>query len=291
MAQQNRTQLRPLAYLDFGVDYLTCSYNDTVDGTRLSFFLNRIIASEQKEGNFLKKWGFNGYLGHQVGGLEFGTRHDGLLVKLSGPTAQRWWRRLGYMSTNCSRIDLQETFQYETDPRRVVERQFKRMRRLWSTKKRWPEPKMISGAMGGQTVYSGERVSDVFLRCYHRGDRKGCEDAMGHVRYEVELKNDRARQTLNWLVHMRKIEGAVRAECAQWFAVRGAWYPESLSAPCLYRHSRRLDDAQRRLAWLHAAVKPSVQRLLEAGYLNEVQEALGLSTLLRGHPSQSQPKE
>src|SRR3569832_2611175 len=120
MAQQNRTQLRPLAYLDFGVDYLTCSYNDTVDGTRLSFFLNRIIASEQKEGNFLKKWGFNGYLGHQVGGLQFGTRHDGLLVKLSGPTAQRWWRRLGYMSTFCCRFVLLVLFLFVSVFRRVV---------------------------------------------------------------------------------------------------------------------------------------------------------------------------
>ena len=224
-----------------------------------------------------RKWGTSGYLGVHVGGLEYGHRADGAIVRLSGPTAKRWFRRFVYVATNVSRIDLQWTMVYEEEPHVVIETQFDLMRKLWSTKKRWPEPKLILGPNGGESIKSGNRQSDVFLRAYHRGARKGFEHAAGHIRYEVEFKNGAARSIAQSLMPHRTASSRIEAQCLTRFRNRGCALPISDNVPHLYRCTRNPGDVHRSLEWLRGSVQSTVQRLVNLGYEAEVLDALGLN--------------
>jgi len=270
-------RLSPTAVVDGGVDYLTCSYSPQANITRLLFYIARVERLELANGGMSKHWGMSGYRGARVGGLEYGHRHDGAIVRLSGSTAQRWWRRFLFVSTNCSRIDLQWTMTYIEQPHRVIEMQFRNMRRLWATKKRFPEPKLISGPNGGESIKSGDRSSGVFLRAYHRGAKKGLEACQGHIRYEVEYKSDAARALSSELLHMKSITGRVEAECLGRFAGRGCRFTKSYDVPHLYRCNNVHNDVERSLAWLTNAVQPTVLGLIALGHGKKVLEALGLA--------------
>lgn len=272
-----RMRLSPTAVVDGGVDYLTCSYSPQANMTRLLFFISRVERDELKLGGMHNRWGMSGYQGARVGGLEYGHRHDGAIVRLSGHTARRWWRRFRFLSTNCSRIDLQWTMTYEQQPHRVIEQQFRLMRKLWSTKKRFPEPKLISGPKGGESIKSGDRTSDVFLRLYHRGAKKGLEGLWGDIRYEVEYKGDAARSISSELLRMKRVSERIEAECLGRFQARGCSLTKSYSVPHLYRCNNVPGDVHKRLSWIRNVLRPTVDQLRALGYERQVLDALGFS--------------
>jgi hypothetical protein len=273
-------RLSPLAVVDSGIDYLTCTYSTQAQMTRLLFYISRVERLELKSGNLHRSFGLSGYRGVHVGGLEYGHRHDGAIVRLSGPTAQRWWRRFYYLSTNCSRIDLQWTLTYDGPPHRIIEQQFRLMRKEWKKHKRFPEPKLIAGPLGGESIRSGERTSNVFLRLYHRGAKKGFADKWGHIRYEVEYKDYAARAVAKHLLYDRRVTPTVEAECVSRFSNRGCYLKGKTNGLHLYRCVNPSGDVNRRLAWFQNSVRPTVQALIALGYEREVLEALGLDHLV-----------
>jgi len=199
---------------------------------------------------------------------------------LSGFSAFRWWRRFGALASNCSRIDLQVTAVYDEHWSKTVNRHWREMKRYYRAGKRRPEPKLIAGPSGGETLYSGARVSDVFLRCYHRGSRKHCSDAVGHIRYEVELKNERAWCTLADLKVYGRQDSFAIATSSHAFVARGCRLCLKEDAIPRSRAPIRNPDAQRCMRWIRAAVRPTVGRIIEAGRGAEVIEALGLSQMV-----------
>lgn len=274
---------KPIAFVDGGVDYLTCSYNEDAEHTRLSRAVRHVRDKLTDLGFQERKWGHSGYVGHQVGGLEWGTRHDGVLVRLSGVTAQSHWRQFGTLSTNCSRIDVQETVVFEEPWAEAMQAHWQQMLAHWEENPKRPQPKVICGPLGPETIYSGNRQSDTFLRCYHRGSRKGCEDSLGHIRYEVELKNGRARATLTHLLSSRTPGPVSKALVFTQFHNRGCSLSWSNVGQCRIRLHIPASDAYRRLTWLRRAVRPTVQYLLESGMQVELLEALGLQQMVQRH--------
>lgn len=268
--------LPPIACVDSGIDYLTCTYNDTVDFSRLGLFVNRVKHIEQREGNKVQNWGLMGYKGERVGGLEWGTRPDGSIVRLTGFSAQRWWRRFGALATNCSRIDVQQTMVYDEPWSKTTARHFREMRAHWLKNQHRPRPKEIGGPTGIETIYSGERTSDQWPRIYHRGSKKGNEDCQGHIRYEVEIKGDRAHLTLVEFLRSRDVHQVARGICFTTFQNRGCRLSWTNSALIRIRRATPSSDVQRCLRWLRHAVKPSVQFLIECGEGDAALEALGL---------------
>jgi len=270
--------LKPVADIDRGIDYVTLTYKSEHGQSRVANLIHKLQREEVSAGNFACDWAMSGYAGHRAGGLEWGARHDGAIVRLSGVTAAMWWRRFGKLASNCSRIDLQQTMIFDEDPSVTIGRHFKELRREWSKHKRWPEPKLFVGPRGPETVYSGQRTSDVWLRIYHRGSRKGCEHQQGHVRYEAEIKGKLAWSTLQQLLELRDADNAAAGSCLKLTRTRGCrlWLTRDCPA-LLMERPKPHTTAQKRLRWLAIAVRPSVEELIESGYHVEVLKALGLS--------------
>jgi len=266
----------PTNYPNAGVDYLTCTYNPQANHTRLLFYLGACEREELSRGGLSRKWGMAGYIGARAGGLEWGSKSDGVIIRLSGETARSWWSKFGKLASNCSRIDLQQTVTYDEAPHRTITRHYKELRK-WNSKHRRPmEVKLWSGDHGAEATYSGKRVSDSYLRCYHRGSKPECSQEQGHVRYEVELKNQRARQALQGLLGSDNPEVTASATVRRMFCDRGLRLCWKEGCALTFVTPIKSGDAQKRLRWLRDAIRPAVQNLIEHGYRDEVIEALGL---------------
>lgn len=278
--ETHQVSTSPIAIVDCGVDWLTCTFGDTANHPRLEASIRRARRVEKAEGNIVHQWGFSGYKGERIAGLEWGYRHDGAIVRLSGFSAQRWWKRFGKLSTNCSRIDVQTTVVYDEHWTRTMRRHWREARHWSIERKHRPRAKAVTGLDGPETIYSGQRVSDIFLRCYHRGSKKGCEKALGHIRYETELKADRGKFALSSLLSCTNADSECGAMTWSNFTNRGY----SLKWPVIshqpYSCHRSDSDSQRRLKWLRKQVRPTVEFLVASGLAAECIDALGLQVQL-----------
>ena len=266
----------PANYPNAGVDYLTCTYNPQANHTRLLFYLGACEREELDRGGLSRRWGMAGYIGAHAGGLEWGSKSDGVIVRLSGETARSWWAKFGKLASNCSRIDLQQTVVYDEPPHRTINRHFKELRKWNKTHRKPMTAKLWCGDQGAEAMFSGKRVSDSYLRCYHRGSKPECSHEQGHLRYEVELKNSRARQALQGLLASDNPEAVTRATVGQMFSARGVRLTWQEGCTLTFVTPIKNDDAGKRLRWLRDAIRPAVQNLIEHGYRDEVVEALGL---------------
>jgi DNA relaxase NicK len=266
----------PMPVVDGGVDYLTCTFKPESKLTQLEFLLARAKARELEKGNFESAWGMAGFTGWRVGGLEFGLRDDGVLVRLSGEVARDWWPKFGKLASNCSRIDLQQTVMVADDWPNTIKTHWQEMVSWWKANPNRPTPSVIAGPSGPQTIYSGKRTSDVFMRVYHRGSKGGLEDRVGHVRYEVELKRDRAKAMLSLLLSTEAPAEVIRSQCYAMLCARGLRLALKYDAlPCSHAAPSK-SDADKCLSWLRKCVRPSVENLVESGRLKETLAALGL---------------
>lgn len=267
----------PMPVVDDGVDYLTCTFKPESKLTQLEFLIARTKAIEIQKGNFESAWGMAGFTGWRVGGLEWGLRDDGVLVRLSGEVARDWWPKFGKLASNCSRIDLQQTVMVANDWPNTIKTHWKEMVSWWQENTHRPTPSVIAGPTGPQTIYSGKRSSDVFMRIYHRGSKAGLEERVGHVRYEVELKRDRASRMLALLLASEIPADIIRSQCCTMLSSRGCRLAMKYDAlPCSHAAPSK-SDAEKCLSWLSKCVRPSVEQLVESGRLQETLLALGLS--------------
>lgn len=268
---------QPIAWVDGGVDYLTCSYTPKAKLTRLRHYIARAQSQEEQAGNMIRQWGMSGYLGYHVGGLEYGWRGDSVLVRLSGQTAQTWWRRFGRIASNCSRIDLQETCIWEEEIKTTLSRHWHQMKKWAAGRGNAPALKLISGENGPETLYSGKRASDVYLRAYNRFAKTKDNRFAGHLRYEVEFKNWKAKQVLDVMLRSKNHHVECASRCLGMFRDRGAGIAMKLASPTILHCPQRSSDAYKRLRWLENQVQGAVLELIAMGYYEETIEALGLS--------------
>jgi hypothetical protein len=267
----------PMPVVDGGVDYLTCTFTPESKLTQLEFLVARTKFLEIQKGNFESPWAMAGFTGWRAGGLEFGLRHDGVLVRLSGEVARDWWPKFGKLASNCSRIDLQQTIMVANDWPNTIKTHWREMVSWWQQNTHRPTPSVIAGPTGPQTIYSGKRSSDVFMRVYHRGSKAGLEERVGHVRYEVELKRDRAARMLALLLSADSPDDVIRSQCCSMLCARGCRLLLKYDAQSCSHVAASKSDVDKRLAWLKKCVRPSIEQLVAAGKREETLVALGLS--------------
>lgn len=284
-------QPKTVTEVDCGVDYLTCTFKPSCMFTRLRIRIEKIAQSEIRLGNFKREWSMCGYDGFKVGGLECGTRDDGMIVRLSGPTAQDHWRKIGSLADNCSRIDLQVTVLTEEPCSQTISRHWKEMKRWTKQKQRRPEVTLIANQEGAGTIYSGKRQSLSFLRCYSRYSKTKNPQMKNHLRYEVEYKSELAKEVLRTLLTTRSCLHICREQCQAMFSVRGCRLQLTQTAVARIRVPRTTTDVIGRLQWLNEAVRGTIEQLCESGHESEVIDALNLTSYFDVRPSRSVTRE
>jgi DNA relaxase NicK len=134
----------------------------------------------------------------------------------------------------------------------------------------------------GKTLYVGSRASDQFGRVYDKAaEQRDPVNIHRRWRYEVEYKNDYAREGLDNLLSLDEptdLPPLIQNTVWFWFDHRGI--PplfERTSGKTEFEVAAKVTDTSRKLSWLSTQVRPTIQELMRAGLEDEVFRALGIS--------------
>jgi len=223
-----------------------------------------------------------GYKGVQCGKIFVGESAQGILIVATSSAAVLAYEHLYIPEMHVSRLDIQVTVwnPLESDATGVLSEQNARDHKKRGGKGNNRQIKHIADDEGGYTLYIGSRSSTSFLRLYNKGVESKEEYYGGSWRYEVEMHNALATQVAEALNGAKAgLETAIVSTVALYCRNRGlylSWGGDAQFNVLRPLPSVETDDI-RSLRWLASQVKPTVQRLLHAGYATDVAQALGLS--------------
>jgi DNA relaxase NicK len=266
----------PQKVVDWGVDWLTVTGTTKKSRSELENFGLRLMREETAYGNESRPWSFKGYEGWRSGAVEVGTRSDSSIVRIAGGLAREHFTEAYHTATNCSRIDFQATVTNGVSPQEWIHRQFKRAYRWSKDFQKKPEVRMLWSNQGTGTLYLNKRVSEQFGRIYDKGEQSLVPVFEGAWRAEVEYKGAMAFHQLKNLVGACDRRSYLYQSLHRFFNVRTCQLelnPANIQTIVLHRPA---SDERRLLEWMRKCVRPSVQRLIAAGRLQEVIDSLEL---------------
>jgi len=274
------------AIVDIGIDYISMSLK--VGERNYQEWLGNgtsVLLAVSQEGNEIRQGTFQGYEGIFCAGLFCGSREDGAHIHIPGSRANDYFNQLFHPTANYSRLDIQTTVKVEPFDLEYA----KHLSTLAEiANNQLPENRrrkvlLMTDNGGGRTCYIGKRTSPVFCRAYNK-EATSTEECYTHCwRFEVELHNHIAKKVAH-LLH--SVNGKIYAHIAsmvwQTYRDRGIEppYTKDMENAALPIMKTIESDVDKRLRWLSEQVRPTVQRLLAAGYGDIVMESLGLSDRL-----------
>lgn len=202
-------------------------------------------------------------------------------MKLIGVSAHNWLTDKLPIGHNITRIDIAMTFWSDLNRDALLAlHSLEALGKRNTLRSRPFEVRLIDGFGSGDTLYVGDRSSEMFVRCYDKQKAPNAKpEHKGAIRYEVELKERAAIKAVERLTSggyspatcMALLASLLdrRGICAM--GLRGVQYepfpPSDIPVTSL-------EDS---LLWLTKQVRPTIARLMRDGYEEEVLSALGLS--------------
>jgi hypothetical protein len=270
-----------------GADWVTMSrdvggdvYGDGLDWESW----HRLQSAKDNDGWVdVKQAEIQGYVGYAFPSCFWGQHAtQGELLRASGKTA-RDAVAAKLRPDNVSRLDVQVTvWGAGTAPELIAACAKQAAGYVKGRKGPIPRVRHISGFGRGDTCYIGSRRSDTFLRVYDKALESKNEKYHDSVRFECELKNERAfiaYGVLNRQVHQEPAAVAIVRDA---FLRHGIELPQNIGLTTPYNSyiPPRETNAARTLAWLRTQVGPAMIRLLtEGSTFDEINDALGLGRL------------
>lgn len=275
---------------DVRVDYFTVT-STLGNGTALWVPAQKAIANLEAVGGYHRReWHFFGYQGivltkKNTGHFAYGEANNeemGTIVQASGHLADRYVFDFLSPLSRWSRLDLAVDVKTETSSPSFLQGCYD-----WIVSNGIKARKysLIQNNMGGTTLYVGARSSNEFGRCYDKGAELGEEEGK-HWRYEIELKDTKAKHAIKVLqsMHTGKVDksGAISSTVYDWFLKRSIppiWRRGDTDGIDLKVTAKTSTDDQR-LLWIKTSVAPSVKEMLSVGKV-EVLDALGITDFYR----------
>jgi len=183
-----------------GIDWITATSHSDVGRDEYRKLGARIAASEDRQGNKPAVWGWQGYSGWHAGGLTYGERKDGAILRLSGALAAGYWRDAVRWSSNISRLDLEVTVHLSPFPRHLGTVGYRSVLAAVPEGAEPPNASLHVSTDGGETLYLGRRASDKYSRLYNKAVESKEPAFRGCWRYELELKGLPAKTTADRLM-------------------------------------------------------------------------------------------
>lgn len=273
------------------VDYFTCtqklSKSDEV-------YAKAKDISKLLELNYRPRpWHFFGYTGWSYsnpgngGHFAYGEAREeimGTIVQASGYFATRYVDWFLTSDLRWTRVDLCVDCQLEIAAPNLAIDYY-----TWVCEKGQQQRKygLVQNTMGGTTLYVGSRQSYEFGRVYDKGIESKTIDQQGKLwRYEVELKQDKAKAAVQSLVsfHAREKQYShpIAVTVYDWFDRRDIppiWKRHSSESLNLMVRTETKHEDQK-LLWLRKQVSPTVREML-ASNKREVLDALGITEFYR----------
>lgn len=266
--------------LSVGVDYITATAKDRHSRAGLEVLGQRLLQQEKVAGNETTTFKLHELAGVRCGAVEYATSFWWDMIRLSSHLAVDHWATVVQRATNVSRLDLQVTMKLtpvnENFPE-AVERAMKRFKRERNTRL---EIELRRNDVKGKTLYTGSRKSDRFSRLYDKGRESKLPELAGCWRIEQQIQNKLAWRYATALVKVPRPESHIYLEMERYYRERGApLLSSSDETPLELTQIPRkcAGDVGRVCAWLKMQVAPAIARGREAGYLDQLLDALGLA--------------
>jgi Replication initiation factor len=275
----NRRDVKATAVYS-GVDWISGSLaRDELDNqTWMHDCLHSLIAVHEL-GNTYKRRALMGFDGWESAGCFVGSNEQRHYAQFAGKYANDAYHMLEHPKVHISRIDLQITVQYDTELVREGRYQYARAIRH---NKDLPEHRqrrihLYAGDDGSDTVYLGAPSSDVRGRIYNKAKQSGEAAFKNSWRYEVVYRNEIAASVY------RRINDAglsaptvILQEIIAWYAQRGVnvlGVGLGSETP-IERLKQPRSDVARKLSWIKHQVVPTIRKLAEMGYAEELMEVI-----------------
>ncbi len=263
-----------------GVDWIsaTLGRNEVEDQTWLAD-CNHALYGIQALGNTIKRRSMLGFDGWESGGCFVGSNEERHYAQFAGKYANDAYFFVDHPKAHISRIDLQITVQYDTELQKEGKYQYARA--IYHNKA-LPEHRrrkvyLLAGSDGGDTVYIGAPSSDLRGRIYNKEKQSGEKAYERSWRYEVVYRNDYADSVFRQVVAAHpEIGGLVIAAVVNWYGERGVSILDvradgrNTSAPPKAART----DVERKLRWIRNQVVPTIRKLAEMGYAEELMEQI-----------------
>lgn len=259
-----------------GVDWVTMT--STKDGVGMKWYelYSKYRGTKLAEGDKEEPYNNGFYAGIGIASMRWGySERLGYIVVVSGGDAENFWQNLEPGKARVTRMDICVDFT-PAAPERLA-------KKLWNglseeRRKELPGLSLFLGSKGGDTLYVGSRHSQQFGRLYDKGVEANNALPGVHWRAEVEYKKPLAGLMAGELIGERREQRveAIVDTVKNWFFDRGVAILQDRTGNDAIHVSveQRITTSDRKLAWLHSQVKPTVQRLVSLGLGREVLKSL-----------------
>ena len=263
-----------------GVDWISGTLGrDEIDSQTWMYDNLHALEEVQALGNTYKRRSMLGFDGWESGGCFVGSNEKMHYAQFAGKYANDAYHMLDHPKVHISRIDVQITVQYDIELPKEGRYQYAR---AIHHNKSLPEHRrrrihLYSGSDGADTVYVGSPASDARGRIYNKAKQSAEHAYERSWRYEVVLRNERAIDLFRRIVNSDNAPTSVIFPfVTSWCHERGIdildvgidnnYQTTSPKAP--------KSDVARKLAWVKTQVVPTIRKLAELGYAEELMETI-----------------
>jgi hypothetical protein len=271
------------------VDWITATAREDGPGQQEMYELARGIADEfgKQYGYLTDDWYFHGYNGFIVRGhghVSYGERAgQGSIIQAGGPMSSKIWANTVRIADNVSRFDIAVDVELSHPDSSVAQVCYDFLQQV-PKKDRRRKIELYKGHTG-DTLYIGSRKSNKFGRLYDKSGERGMLPGRTW-RYEVELKSGPATQVTDTLLEKWEQRSNSSETMGDLICQTVYRFFSDREVEPLFDHKGRgikmmeiktETSLGQKLLWLRGQVRPSVQKLVEAGYGQEVMQALGFA--------------
>lgn len=263
-----------------GVDWISGTLGrEEIDSQTWVYDCLHALEVVQAFGNTYKRRSLLGFDGWESGGCFVGSNDTMHYAQFAGKYANDAYKMLEHPKVHISRIDLQLTVRYDIEL--LKEGKFQYASALHFNKSlpvhRQRKIHLLVGSDGGDTVYVGSPSSDARGRIYNKDKQSNDPSYRNSWRYEVVYRNQNAGNVFRYLFtpHL-DVSSIIFQEVLTFFHQRGVTVLDvglgdgkSIELPKAPR-----TDVQRKLTWVKNQVVPTIRKLAELGYAEELMEAI-----------------
>jgi DNA relaxase NicK len=246
-----------------------------------------LIPATQRSGVW-KHWKCDKYTGWTLGQYSIGWSGPDYMVEVRSEPAHEFWLNYHGLFSRCTRLDvaydiaIRDTGFCLADMMKEYFHRSKKYRKGTNN-----DPIDYEHRVGvGKTWGLGKRSSSAYFRCYNKTAEQGwpMNKQVGIIwRLELEMKRGRAQYYHD---QSKKVDGPyLAAKTALYSYLKHFMFaPDALSWDCVrtlpYKRKNE-SNVEKTLAWMKSKVRPSIDRLVEAGYAADVLDNLDLLELMQ----------
>lgn len=263
-----------------GVDWISATLGrDEIDNQTWLYDCLQALEDIAMLGNVYKRRSLLGYDGWECAGCFVGSNDTAHYAQFAGKYADTAYHMIEHPKVHVSRIDIQITVQYDTELPKEGRYQYARAihhnKGLLEHRRR--KIHLYAGSDGSDTVYLGAPSSDVRGRIYNKAKQSGEDAYKRSWRYEIMFRDQYAGNVFrSVLSYGDAVTSGICQETLAWYRERGVIV---LGVEFGGQNSVKVakparTDAARKLAWIKAQVVPTIRKLAEMGYAEELMEVI-----------------